>query len=136
MRTFLDTNIFLYAGGADHPQREPCLRVLRKAADGTLDATASTEVVQEILYVLTRRGRRGDAVSLARHVASLFPDLLPVTRDDMLVACELAERYPGLSVRDAVHVATMLRNGVKRIVSVDEDFDQLREIRRVNPDAI
>ena len=133
MRAFLDTNVFLYAAGAAHPEKEACVGVLRRVADGSLEATTNSEVVQEILYVLVRRGRRADGVVLARRVASLFPNLLPVTRDDALGACDLLERYPELSVRDAVHAASMLRNGVKRIVSVDSDFDQIREIRRIEP---
>ena len=136
MQIFLDTNIFLYAAGASHPHREACAKVLLRVADGTLDATINSEVVQEILYVLARRGWREDALELARHVTALFPDLLAVTRDDMMGACDLLRRYPRLSVRDAVHVATMLRNGLATVVSVDSDFDQASEIRRVAPGGV
>ncbi|HEX9689511.1 MAG TPA: type II toxin-antitoxin system VapC family toxin [Thermoanaerobaculia bacterium] len=135
MRAFLDTNVFLYAAGGSHPERDACARVLRKVADGSLDATVNTEVVQEILYVLVRRGRRKEAVTLARHVTDLFPDLLPVTREDMLSACGLVQRYPRLPARDAVHAATMLRHGLKHVISVDTDFDQVRELRRIEPSA-
>ena len=134
MPAFLDTNVFLYAAGADHPRREACVRALHKVSEGTLQATVNSEVLQEILYVLSRRGRRQDAVTLANHVASLFPDLLPVTREDILGACDLIRRYARLPVRDAIHAATMLRNGLKEIISVDQDFDQIREIRRIDPD--
>jgi predicted nucleic acid-binding protein len=136
MQVFLDTNIFLYAAGASHPQREACAKLLRRVADGSLDATINSEVVQEILYVLTRRGRREDGVKLAGHLTSLFPDLLAVTREDVVEACELLRHYPALSVRDAVHVGTMLHNGLKTLVSVDPDFDQVSEIRRVAPGAV
>ncbi|MEX0880715.1 MAG: type II toxin-antitoxin system VapC family toxin [Thermoanaerobaculia bacterium] len=135
MRVFLDTNVFLYAAGSAHPSKEPCVRVLRAVADGSLDATINSEVVQEILYVLARRNRRSDGVGLSRRVAALFPDLLPVTREDALGACDLVEKYPRLSVRDAVHAASMLRNGIERVVSVDADFDQIREVHRVSPES-
>jgi len=136
MQVFLDTNIFLYAAGASHPLRGACTNVLRRVADGNLDATINSEVVQEILYVLTRRGRRDDALKLAGYLASLFPDLLAVTRDDVVEACELLYQYPRLSVRDAIHVGTMLCNGLETVVSVDSDFDQVSEIRRVDPGAV
>jgi len=136
MSIFLDTHIFLYAAGAPHPLRDPCAKVLRRVADGTLETTVNTEVLQEILYVLTRRGRGRDAPTLARHVASLFPDLLPVVREDMLTACNLLQQYPRLPVRDAIHAATMLRNGLKTIVSVDSDFDQIPQIQRLTPSAV
>ncbi len=67
---------------------------------------------------------------------SLFPDLLAITRDDILSACGLLQQYPRLSVRDAVRVGTMLRNGLRTVVSVDSDFDQVAEIRRIDPGAI
>jgi hypothetical protein len=136
MQVFLDTNVFLYAVGAAHPLRVACAKVLRRVAEGSLDATINSEVIQEILYVLIRRGRRADALKLANDLASLFPDLLAVTRDDLLSACELLEQYPRLSVRDAVHIGTMLRNGLRTVVSVDSDFDQVSEIRRIEPGAI
>jgi len=136
MRTFLDTNVFLHAAGGSHPLKEACSRVLRKVADGSLEATVNSEVLQEIVYVLARRGRRADGTLLARHVAALFPDLLPVTRDDMLETCGLLERHPRLSVRDAVHAATMLRNGITSIVSVDPDFDRIPGIHRLAPAAV
>lgn len=52
---------------------------------------------------------------LARKVATLFPDFMPVTH--------------------AVHAATMLRNGLETIISVDADFDQMSEIGRVAPES-
>jgi predicted nucleic acid-binding protein len=136
MQVFLDTNIFLYAAGASHPLREACAKVLRRVADGSLDATINSEVVQEVLYVLTRRGRRDEALKLAGHLTSLFPDLLAVTRDDVVGACALLRQYPGLSVRDAIHAGAMLRNGLRTVVSGDSDFDQISEIRRVAPDKV
>ena len=136
MPVFLDTNIFLYAAGRPHPERDACARVLRRVADGSLEATVNSEVVQEILYVLTRRGRRKEALALARNVTALFPNLLPVTCEDMREALRLLEGHPGLSVRDAVHAATMLRNGLRTVASVDSDFDQIPGIRRIAPGSV
>ena len=136
MQVFLDTNVFLYAAGASHPLRDACAKVLRRVAEGSLDATINSEVIQEILYVLIRRGRRAEALKLANDLISLFPDLLAVTRDEMLSASELLQEYPALSVRDAVHVGTMLRNGLRTVVSTDADFDQVSEIRRIEPAGV
>lgn len=133
MRVFLDTNIFLYAAGRPHPERAACAEILRRVAAGALDATISTEIVQEVLYVLSRRGRRKEALVLARHLTALFPDLLPVTIHEMAESMRLLERHPTLPVRDAVHVATMLRNGLRTVISVDADFDQIPDIRRLPP---
>jgi len=133
VRTLLDTNIFLYAAGGPHPQKEACARVLQRVADGSLEATVNSEVLQEILYVLSRRGKLDEAARLIGYIAALFPDLLPVGHEDVLEACKLLRQAPGLSVRDAIHAATMKRNGLKRIISVDLDFDRISGIRRLDP---
>jgi uncharacterized protein len=134
MRTFLDTNIFLYAAGGEHPRRAACVRILQKVANGTLEATVNSEVLQEILHVLSRRGKTDEATRLVGYVAALFPDMLPVGREDVLEACKLIRRDAKISVRDAIHAATMMRNGLKRIVSIDLDFDRIPGIRRIEPD--
>jgi predicted nucleic acid-binding protein len=94
-------------------------------------ATTSSEVLQEILFVLQRRNQTETALQLVRSTVLLFPDLLPVTRNDMLVACDLLERYPQIRPRDAVHAATMLNNGLSSIVSADRHFDEIEELERL-----
>lgn len=136
MPAFLDANIFLYAIGGQHPQREACAALLKRVGDGSFNAITSTEVVQELLFVVARRSSRREAVELATEVAALFPDLLPVTRGDMLRACEIIARHPHLSIRDAVHAATMLNNGLNTLVSVDSDFDQIAGIQRILPTSL
>jgi uncharacterized protein len=134
VRTFLDTNIFLYAAGGAHSQKEACARVLQRVADGTLEATVNSDVLQEILYVLSRRGKLNEAIRLIGYISDLFPDLLTVGKEDVLEACKLLRQAPNLSVRDAIHAATMKRNGLKRIISVDPDFDRIHGIRRLEPE--
>jgi uncharacterized protein len=133
MPIFIDTNIILYAAGGAHPQKEACARVLQRVADGSIDATIHSEVLQEILYVLSRRNRREEAAALVEQLSQLFPDMLPVTREDMIAAAGLIRRYPGLSVRDAVHAATMQRAGISEVISVDIDFDLIAGLRRLDP---
>jgi predicted nucleic acid-binding protein len=133
---FLDTNIFLYAAGRSHPEQEACGRILTLVAQGSLDSATNTEVVQEILYVLIRRGLRQEALALSGAIVTMFPDLFPVTRDDVSSARDLLKRYPGLPVRDAIHAASMIRNKVQTIVSVDSDFDVVSEIRRIEPRSL
>ena len=48
-----------------------------------MDAIVHAEVVQEVMFVLVRRGRLRDGLRLARDVLALFPGLFLVTRQDM-----------------------------------------------------
>ena len=130
---FIDTNVFLYAAGRDHPLREHSLRILERIGSGDLRASTSTEVIQELLYVLTRRGNRGAGIALAREILDLMPDLLPVSKPDIALALLYMERYERLNVRDAVHLGTMLNNGIDSIITADRDFDEIEDVTRVDP---
>lgn len=129
---FLDTNVFLYAIGAQHPLKAASQQVLERVGNGTLEAVTSTEVIQEILYVLGRRGLRETGLKLARHTIELLNPLLSVTQADISLVCDLTDRYPTLPTRDAVHAATMLNNGISDIVSSDGHFDGVQRIRRLS----
>ncbi len=133
MRAFLDTNIFLYAAGTDHPLRASCQDILHWCSRGILEATTNAEVVQEILYVLHRRGEVAGAPALSRHILNLYPNLIAVTHTDMLQACNLLAKYPNLPVRDAVHAATALNNDIQNVISADRHFDQIENLHRVDP---
>jgi hypothetical protein len=128
---FLDANVLLYAVGADHPEKASCQALLKRIAAGAVAATTSVEVVQELIFVLARRGRIADGVRVAEDVLALFPAMLPVTGADMKLACELLKRYAHLRPRDAVHVATMKNNAIGTIASSDGHFDGVPGVERV-----
>lgn len=133
MPVFLDTNVFIYAAGQEHPEKAPSVALLSRIAAGELEAVTSVEVVQELHRVYRRRGMLQAGLALGREVLRLFPDVLPIARPDLVRAAQLLERLPQLSPRDALHAATALNHGVGVIVSVDTDFDAVRELRRVRP---
>ena len=132
-RVFVDTNVFLYAIGAESPHREPCREVLSAIGKGDIDAVTSSEVLQEVLHVRTRRVDLNDGIRAARSAAAMVAEVLPVTGDDVLAACKVLERHPQIGARDALHVAVMKACRIHTLISVDKDFDAIREIKRVDP---
>jgi hypothetical protein len=130
---FIDTAVVMYAGGAEHPMREPCQRILTRVADGELEAVTSVEVIQEILHRFNAIRRPDIGVSTARDALDLFAPVLPVTHAVMRRMPELIEAHPALSARDLVHVATCLQEGIRDIVSPDRGFDGVPGIRRIDP---
>jgi predicted nucleic acid-binding protein len=132
---FIDTAVFIYARGSDHPLREPCRAVIQEAIDRRLEAVTSAEVVQEILHRAISVRRVSAGVALAREVARAFAPLLPVTQAVIERMPGLVERYPGLAARDLVHVATCMEEGIGEIVSPDRGFDRVSGIRRIDPAA-
>lgn len=123
----------MYAAGAPHPLREPCLGVLELAGADRIEAVTSAEVVQEIFHRFATSDRGDEGVELASATLDLFSPLLAIDHDVMGRMPDLARRYPSHTARDLVHVATCLRYGIDVIVSPDTDFDEVNEVRRVDP---
>jgi predicted nucleic acid-binding protein len=130
---FVDTAIPMYAAGAAHPMRDPCLKIIRLVREGDLDAITSTEVVQEITHRFLVIRRPELASQLATDVLDLFAPVLPITHALMRRVPDLARKYPSLSARDLVHVATCIHAGITEVISPDRAFDQVAEVRRIDP---
>jgi len=135
VKYFLDTNIFMYAAGREHPLKGPCVAILRRVAREEVEALTNTEVLQEILYRYRAIGERERGLHLARlAVDQVGGEVLPVTLADMRRAFDLVTRYgTDIMARDAVHAATMLNNGLTHLISADSHFDSIEGITRVDP---
>jgi hypothetical protein len=131
---FIDTNIPMYAVGREHPLKVLCQHILTSLTTMT-GVVTDTEVLQEILYRYWSLGEPDRGLRLASEFLIIVPDVVPVTKDDVERALALAQRYPSAPPRDLIHVAVMLDNGVRRIVSADRHFDQFTEIERIAPDG-
>ena len=128
---FVDSNVPMYVAGRDHPLRDPARRFLEGVRAGRFEVCTSTEVLQEILYRYVAL-RRPD---LAREVYDLFveicPVVFPVTLADTDRATAMLVGELPVGVRDAIHSAVMLNNGVTRIATFDEAFDRVEGIERL-----
>ena len=133
MTVFLDTAVIMYAAGGLHPLREPCRVLIDAVGDGSLDATVSAEVVQEILHRFSASGRRDIGSAMAATTLDLFAPVLPVTDGVMRRMSELFLEYPDMAARDLVHVATCLSVGIDLIVSPDRGFDHVADLQRLDP---
>jgi len=134
--TFLDTNVFMYAAGADGPYRDPCRRILVASVRSGLQAATNTEVVQEILYRYRRTAEASMAVHRARQACAVVAAVLPVEDDDLRRAMEILERHEAVGVRGAIHAASALRWRCERIVSTDRGFDLLAAEGVVRADPV
>ena len=135
--TFLDVNIFMYAVGAPHPYKVPCIRILSDVEIGTLAAAVNTEIFQELLYRYSHIKLADKGVQLCRDILKYPLTILPVTEADIRSAVEVfdSHRGMGLKPRDAIHAATMQNNSISRLISADKDFDCLSFVTRMDPQA-
>lgn len=130
---FIDTNIFIYSAGDNHPHKAPSLHMLEQIASGRIKAVTSAEVLQEILYryAAIKDIERGFAVF--DNCLKIISVVLPLTKQDIVSSRQLLQRYPSISARDAAHIAVMLGRGIKIICSYDKHFDLVKEIERIEP---
>lgn len=133
-RVFIDTNIPMYAAGTAHRLRQPSRQVIRSIAAGRLDAVTDVEVFQEILYRYLHIGERTKGFSIFDHFYRIMLGrILPVDDRDVQEARRLAEEHPKLSPRDLIHPAVMLRHEIPEIITADEGFGAIKEVRRIHP---
>jgi predicted nucleic acid-binding protein len=131
---FLDVNVFMYAAGAPHPYKGPCLRILTDVEIGVLPAVINAEILQELLYRYSHIGMADKGIQLCREILNYPLTILPVTEPDVRLAIDLLDAYRarGLKPRDAIHAATMQHHGITRLLSADKDFDVVSLITRVD----
>ncbi len=135
MTAFIDTAVIMYAAGAQHPLREPSRRVMSRIGRGELDGVISVEVIQEILHRSWSMRQMAVGEAQAREALDFFAPVLPITHALMRRVPDLARKYPTLAARDLVHVATCIHEGISEIISPDRGFDQVTELRRIDPTA-
>lgn len=132
----VDANVLMYAVGADHPHKQPCIRLLERIGAGAMDATVDAETLQELLHRYRSLGRWPEAEQVYALTRRLFRAVLPITGEVVDQAQLLMHRHRGLSARDAVHAAVVAVEALDGICSYDRDFDVIDGLRRILPDAL
>ena len=132
---FLDTNIFMYAAGKEHPNKEGSVKLLEMAAVGEIEAATSVEVVQEILHRYTHIGKKKEGLELAKSVPKMIPIIFEVEYADIKKAMELLGKYE-ITSRDAIHAAVAINNFIPVICTYDSHFSVIEEISAKKPEEL
>ncbi len=131
----VDANIFMYAAGADHPNKAASVAFLTAVASGQIDACVDAEVLQEILHryrALRRWSEGGQVYDLARRIV---PMVMPIEAETVDRARNLLDQFDSLTARDALHAAAALKVGGE-ICSYDTDYDCIPGLLRRLPDQL
>ena len=128
---FVDSNIPMYLVGAPHPHKDDARRLLERFIAERTPLVTDAEVFQEILHRYTAINRR-DAIKPSFTVLlDLVDEVLSIQLTDAERARDLVLGKRKLSARDAIHVAVMERNGIKRVLSFDHGFDGVPGLTRI-----
>lgn len=126
-------SIFVYALGRDHPYKEPCREIVRRAAAGDLQGEASADLLQGLLHQRLRRtGDRSGAAKSIRNVAMLAL-WHPLEPNDVQRGIDLFEAHTNLDARDAVFAALAINRGIDAILTTDRAFDEIPGLERIDP---
>ena len=89
-------------------------------------------VLDEVIYVSKKKYgvRLEDTLDFLDNVVLPNSVVLPLTINEYRRAREVMLKY-SLNPSDALHVAVMLNNSIRRILSEDTDFDRVKEVERV-----
>lgn len=127
---FVDANIPMYLVGAPHPNRADAQRLIEGAITSRERLVSDVEVLQEILH-------RYVAIDRREAIQPAFDVLLGVVDEIFSIELVDVERAKTIlygkrvSARDAIHVASMERHGISRIMTFDAGFDAYPGVVRV-----
>lgn len=116
---FVDTNLFVYAVGRDHPLKEPARAFFHKAAQAGDVLATSAEVLQELLHIYLPAGRLATLDAALELVRGAIGEVWELVAEDVYLARSFADRYPHLAARDLVHLACCRRRNVRRVETFD-----------------
>lgn len=122
----------MYLVGAPHPHKVDAQRLLERAIGDRERLVTDAEVLQEILHRYVAIGRRDAIQPALEALLGVVDEVFPVETASVLRAKDIVLAYPRLSARDALHVATMERHRLHRILTFDRGFDEFPGIDRIS----
>ncbi len=128
---FVDSNVPMYLVGNPHPNRDRVEQTLARLASEQERLLTGVEVYQEILHRYAAIGRPEQINSAFRRLDDIVVDVLTFGRQEIREAREILQSVPGISARDALHVAVMRSAGITQILSYDRGFDAVPGIERL-----
>jgi predicted nucleic acid-binding protein len=135
VKTFIDTNVLVYAHDTDAGDRHATAKALLADLWDSRSGSLSTQVLQEFYAVVTRKFRPPMPRARARSVVAAYGEWCDIaTEPQLIVAASRLEEEHTLSCWDALIVQAAIRVGAERLVSEDlQDGRRFGVLRIENP---
>ncbi len=116
---FVDTNVFIYAVGSEHPLRDRARLFFADAGARATRLCTSAEVLQEMVHIYLLEGRV-QALDRALSLVERFAvTVWPLEAADVALARSLHGQHPSLTARDLCHLTSCRRRGVSEMMTFD-----------------
>ena len=120
---FVDTNLFVYAVGVQHPLRAQARAFFEESLASSRPLVTSAEVLQELLHIYLPVGRIVTLDAALTLVNSLISTVWSIEQDDVVAARALADVHRGLGARDLLHLACCRRRNVQGLKTFDRALE-------------
>lgn len=135
---YLDTNVIIYAI-ENHPEYgAACKKILQNIQSKNLSVASSMLVLIEIISVLNKinkilKKEGKELLNIKDNIDAILA--LPIVWFDInfFIIKRAAEYSYNMAGADYIHLASMESNSIIEIISVDEEFDKISSIKRINP---
>lgn len=130
MKIFLDANLPIYLNTLTGAQRRPVedffIRLLRE------DLYTNLLVLDETLYISKTRYRipYDTSLTLIKNTIMPYAELIALDESDIDTMGNYLLRYD-LKPSNALHLATMKKQGITHIATEDKAFDRVKETKRI-----
>ena len=134
-RTFVDTNVLVYAHDRSETLKRPVAQALLEELWTSRTGALSTQILQEFYVVATRKFDPPLSRRAAREIVALYGSwpLVEIDLPLILTASQLEEQHR-LSFWDALVVEAARRSGATRLVTEDlPDGRRIGGVRIENP---
>lgn len=133
---FVDTNIFIrYLTRDDQQKYKDCLHLFQQAERNTMELTTSSEIVSEVVFVLSSKIYRLPRPTIQATLSKLLglPGFRLAERSIYLRALSLYVSHP-IDYEDCMTVARMEQQGIGTLYSYDRDFERFPHLARTEPE--
>lgn len=126
----LDANVFLSAILNQEDEGEKARDLLQKLRKAEIVAVTSALSFNEVFSIVKKHRGFISALKAAKTLLEI-PNLtfLEINGQTLWSAYNLAEKYK-LDPRDAIHIACALDHAIFTVISENEHFDKVKEIKR------
>jgi uncharacterized protein len=130
---YVDSNIFVYPvlySQETDVRVKKASEILRDIASGELLAFTSTLTWDEVVWTIRKFLGKSESISQGQKLLS-FVNLQFIRVDEtILTQAQMLMCNYSLKPRDSIHVASAIDRKLKTIISDDQDFDVVKEIKR------
>lgn len=120
MKTFVDTNVLVYAHDTDAGERHATAKALIAELWNDRGGMLSTQVLQEFYAVVTKKFRPAMPRAQTRAIVAAYTEWCVVTTEPtLIIAASRLEEDHALSFWDALIVQAAIQAGADRLVSED-----------------